>query len=177
MTDSRVPSFTAELASFAATGRLGALRCGASLAELTAQYGAPTAWGRVFHQDRWPRWYSYGSLELILCECRRLKSLSIPVWRGELELPGPGVGELRAVDSRITESRLTAALADADVKWTVLTYPNLHDQRTLRFTPSEGVWIEFVLVDRETYDEPVLDDWLLCKAGFWSRPHDCPKTG
>jgi hypothetical protein len=175
MTDSLVPSFVAELVAFAATGRFGALQHGTSLTEMTEQYGAPAAWGRVFHKDRWPRWYSYGSLQLILCECRRLKSLSIPVWNEELHLPGPGAGELRTVDSRITESQVTAALAEADVKWTVLTYPNLDDQRSLRFEHGEDVFVEFVLVDREAYDEPVLDDWLLHKAGFWSQPHDCPK--
>ncbi|MGC0311862.1 hypothetical protein [Kitasatospora acidiphila] len=176
MTYSPVPPFAAELAALAATGRFGALQYGALLGELAEHYGPPRAWGRVFHQDRWPRWYSYGSLQLIFCECRRLKSISIPVWNGELNLPGPGVGELRTVDSRITESQVTAALAGADVKWTVLTYPNLHDQRTLQVELGEDVRVDFVLVDREAYDEPVLDDWLLCKAGLWGQPHDCPQT-
>jgi hypothetical protein len=175
--DSPDSPFAAELAAFAATGRLGALQVGVLMSELTEWYGKPDAWGRVFHEERWPRWYGYGSLHLVACECRRLASLSIPVWHGELEIPCPGAGELRTVDSRVTESQLTAALREAGVTWSVLTYPNLHDQRTLQCEPTEDTRVEFVLVDRESYDQPVLDDWLLCKAGFWNLSHDCPKTG
>ncbi|MEU6237720.1 hypothetical protein [Kitasatospora sp. NPDC047058] len=163
-----------DLVALAATGALDALRVGAALPELTARYGEPWDGGPVDGFGTGRHWFGWGSLQPVFCRCGRLERLFIPVWHGELELPVPG-GGLRTVDSHVTESVLTAGLTAAGLCWRTVTYENLHDQRTLELTPAEDVWVTFVLTDRENYDDPPLEDWVLNKAGFRGIDHTrCP---
>ncbi|MBP0453035.1 hypothetical protein J5Y04_26330 [Kitasatospora sp. RG8] len=172
-----VSGLVAELTALAATGAMGALRVGAALPGLTARYGEPWDGGPVDGAASGSHWFGWGSLQPVFCRCGLLERLFIPVWHGELELPVPG-GGLRTVDSHVTESVLTAALNAAGLSWRTVTYENLSDQRTLELTPAEDVWVNFVLTDRESYDDPPLQDWVLSKASLWGIDHaNCPETG
>lgn len=162
-----------ELAVLAGTGRLGALHYGAALGDLAAVYGEPEAGGRVYSKERWPRWFGYGSIQLVVCRCRRVDSMIVPAWHRELELPGPAGP--RTVDSRITESHLTAALVGAGCRWETVEYPGLPDQRSLVTEPAEDVRVSFTFTDRESYDSPPLADLILDKVNVWGLSHrECP---
>ncbi|MFD0279370.1 hypothetical protein ACFVHB_36505 [Kitasatospora sp. NPDC127111] len=172
-----VPDFVAELAALAATGALDALRVGVALSGLTARYGEPWDGGPADGSGSGQHRFGRGSLQPVFCRCGRLERLFIPVWHGELELPLPG-GGLRTVDSRVTESVLTAALTAAGLSWRTITYESLPDQRTLELTPAEDVWVSFVLTDREDDDDPPLQDWVLNKASLRRIVHPrCPGDG
>ncbi|MGW3044146.1 hypothetical protein ACWC9T_29820 [Kitasatospora sp. NPDC001159] len=167
--------FLARLTALAATGALGDLYCGASLPELAARYGEPWDGGRIHRDTRWPHHFGWGDVRTVVCRCRQLRSLSLPIWHGELELPLPG-GESVTLDTRIGETALTAALTAAGCAWQTVTYENLPNQRNLEFSPAEEVRVTLVLTDREAYDEPPLEEWVLYKALLWSYDHmDCPE--
>lgn len=170
-----VTAFVTHLAGLAATGGLGGLRYNASLPELAARYGDPWDGGRVHKESRWPHAFGWGDAQTVFCRCRRLRSFSLPVWHGELELPVPD-GGLRTIDTHVTESALVAALTAAHCTWDTVTYENLPGQRTLEVTPAREVRVGLVLTDREAYDEPPLEDWLLHKVVLWGYDHtDCPE--
>ncbi|MEU9077473.1 hypothetical protein ACFYUY_10975 [Kitasatospora sp. NPDC004745] len=167
--------FLARLTAMAATGGLGDFRYNASLPALAARYGDPWDGGRIHRASRWPHGFGWGDVVTVFCHCRRLQSLSLPVWHGDLELPLPG-GALQTLDTRVTESSLVAALTAAGCSWNTVTYENLPDQRTLEVPVAGEVRAVFVLVDREERDAPPLDDWLLHKALLWGYEHtDCPE--
>ncbi|MFC7219255.1 hypothetical protein ACFQLX_13915 [Streptomyces polyrhachis] len=162
-----------ELAALAATGKLGAVQHGVRLADVAAAYGDPVASGRVSTKRRWPHRFCFGGLETVFCRCRMLSSLTVPLWRGELELPGPD--RTRTVASRITESEMTAALRAGGCRWDVVAYETLTDQRALQTAPTEDVRVGLVFTARESRDSPLLDDWILNKVNVWSMTeHECP---
>ncbi|MFJ9772267.1 hypothetical protein ACIRVF_13640 [Kitasatospora sp. NPDC101157] len=166
--------FLARLTEFFATGSLGELRYGAALPELAAHYGDPWDGGRIHRQNRWPHAFGFGDVLTVFCRCRQLRSVSLPTWQGELELPAPD-GGLRTYRTRVAESELTAALLAAGCTWQTVTYENLPGQRTLEFSPAEDVWVALILTDREDRDDPQLADWMLYKAMMWGYDHvDCP---
>ncbi|MFJ2189424.1 hypothetical protein ACIOJE_15980 [Kitasatospora sp. NPDC087861] len=170
--------FLARLTALAATGGLDGfdgLRYNASLPELAAHYGDPWDGGRIHRESRWPHGFGWGDVQTVFCHCRRLQSLSLPVWHGELELPLAG-GGLRTFDTHVTESSLVAALTAAGCRWETVTYENVPDQRTLEVAVAEEIRVAFVLTDREDRDAPPLDDWVLNKALLWGYDHtDCPE--
>ncbi|MFJ8624603.1 hypothetical protein ACIRD3_17405 [Kitasatospora sp. NPDC093550] len=163
------------LTGLATTGGLGDLHCGASLPELAARYGEPWDGGRIHRATRWPHGFGWGDVQTVFCRCRELRSLSLPVWHGELELPLPG-GASVTLGTRVTESALMAALTATGHSWRTVTYENLPDQRNLMFSPAEEVRVELVLTNREAYDEPPLEEFVLHKAVLWDCDHvDCPE--
>ncbi|MFJ9454606.1 hypothetical protein ACIRST_05940 [Kitasatospora sp. NPDC101447] len=167
--------FLTVLTGLVSTGGLGDLRHGASLPELAARYGDPWDGGRIRRDNRWPHGFGWGDVQTVFCRCRQLHSLSLPVWHGELELPRPG-GESVTLDTRVTEAELTAALTAAGCVWQTVTYENLPHQRNLLFSPAEEVRVELVLTNREAYDQPPLEEWVLHKAMLWGYEHvDCPE--
>ncbi|MFJ4480514.1 hypothetical protein ACIQVR_05175 [Streptomyces xanthochromogenes] len=102
--------------------------------------------------------------------------MSIPVWQGEVELAVPGSGRSRSVPSRITESELVAAFSDEGCHWEVIEYERLADQRTLQTSPTEEVRVSFTFIDRESYDAPPGDDWILSNVNVWGLSHrECPE--
>ncbi|MQS11336.1 hypothetical protein F7Q99_03275 [Streptomyces kaniharaensis] len=170
-----VTDFLARVTVLATTGTLGGLRYDASLPELAARYGDPWHGGRIHRESRWPHAFGFGDVQTVFCRCRRLRSFSLPVWQGELELPLPD-GGLGIVDTRVTESALLTALIDAGSVWETVTYENVPGQRTLEFTPVEEVRVGLILTDRDSYDEPPLEDWMLYKVVLWGYAHvDCPE--
>ncbi|MBC9718194.1 hypothetical protein H9Y04_37280 [Streptomyces sp. TRM66268-LWL] len=161
-----------ELARLAATGGMGALSPGAGLADIAAAYGEPEDLGPVSRKARWPRRFGSGSVELLICRCRTLRSLTLSLVLDTVELPGPGPGQ-RTFDAQVTESDLISALVDAGCRWEVREYP--FGQRDLWLSPGEKVRVSFAFVDRETLDDPVSGEWVLAKAGFWTLGHEvCP---
>ncbi|MFF2147882.1 hypothetical protein [Kitasatospora sp. NPDC058190] len=172
---SGAPDFLARLIGLATTGALDELRYDASLPELAAHYGDPWDGGRVHREGRWPHAFGWGDVQTVFCRCRRLRSLSLPIWHGELELPQPAGGSL-TLDTHVGESALTAALTAAGCSWQTVTYENVPGQRTLELAPAAEVRVALVLTDRVGYDEPPLADWLLHKALLWGYDHpDCPE--
>lgn len=185
-----VTDFLARLTALAATGGLDGpdgLRYNASLPELAAHYGDPWDGGRIHRESRWPHGFSWGDVQTVFCHCRRLQSLSLPVWHGELELPVAG-GGLVTLDTHVAESALIAALTSAGCRWETVTYENVPDQRTLEVAVAEEVRVAFVLTDRDGHqardgradregrDAPPPEDWLLNKALLWGYDHtDCPE--
>ncbi|MFI9362061.1 hypothetical protein ACIG5E_13525 [Kitasatospora sp. NPDC053057] len=168
-------TFPRQLAALAASGEYGDLRYDASLPELAARYGDPWDGGRIHKQSRWPHAFGWGDAWTVFCRCRRLRSFSLPTWQGELELPEPH-GELDTIDTRVSESELTAELTAAGCAWETVTYENIPGQRTLEVAPAEEVRVGFVLVDRLDHDQPPLTDWLLHKVSLWGYDHpDCPE--
>ncbi|MFF7989253.1 hypothetical protein ACFZDG_05570 [Kitasatospora xanthocidica] len=168
-------AFLTLLTGLATTGRLGELHYGASLPELAACYGDPRDSGPLRPDNRWPRSFVWGDVPTVFCRCRQLRSLSLSVWLGELEFPQPG-GESVVLDTRVGETDLMAALTATGRPWETVTYETLHDQRNLLFSPAEEVRVELVLTNREAYDEPLLEEWVLCKAVMWGYEHiDCPE--
>ncbi|MYV90608.1 hypothetical protein [Streptomyces sp. SID1034] len=102
--------------------------------------------------------------------------MSIPVWQREVELAVPGSGGSPSVPSRITESELVAAFSDEGCHWEVIEYGRLADQRTLQTSPTEEVRVSFTFIDRESYDAPPGDDWILSNVNVWGLAHrECPE--
>ncbi|MGA5819319.1 hypothetical protein ACPC54_15885 [Kitasatospora sp. NPDC094028] len=168
-------TFLRRLTELAGTGRLGELHYDASLPELATRFGDPYDCGRVHKESRWPHAFGWGDVWTVFCRCRRLRSLSLPTWHGELELPEPGE-EFATYDTRVSESGLTAALTAAGCAWETVTYENIPGQRTLEVAPAPEVRVGLVLVDRIDLDQPPLTDWVLHKVGLWGYDHpDCPE--
>lgn len=172
-------AFAHRLTELATTGGLGAaLRYDASLPELAARFGDPYDCGRVHRDSRWPHAFGWGDVWTVFCRCRRLRSLSLPTWHGELELPEPGE-EFTTYDTRVTESALTAALTAAGCRWETVTYEHIPGQRTLEVAPAPEVRVALVLVDRIDRidrDQPPAADWLLHTVSLWGYDHpDCPE--
>ncbi|MQY10957.1 hypothetical protein SRB5_10710 [Streptomyces sp. RB5] len=162
------------LARLAATGSLGKLRPGARWADIAAAYGEPEDLGPVSRRRRWPRRFGVGSVELLVCRCRALRSLTLSLMLDAVMLPGPGPGQVRSFDPYVSEATLTAAMRDVGCSWTVREYD--FGQRDLRTAPEDDVRVDFAFVDRDTYDGPGADEWTLAKAGFWTMDHaGCPE--
>ncbi|MFF1337662.1 hypothetical protein ACFVYT_07045 [Streptomyces sp. NPDC058290] len=167
--------FVTELARFAATGRLGAFHVGAHLHDLVAVQGEPDCSWPVHKGRRWPHWFHHGSLENVYCRCRLLHSMSVDTWRDALEIPGPGAGESYRGPVSVTESRLTAALADAGVAWRTEWSERLPEQRTLYAEPVPQTMVSFVFVARCCDTEPIAEDWLLHTVSSYALDHrECP---
>ncbi|WP_369229038.1 hypothetical protein AB5J56_00965 [Streptomyces sp. R21] len=163
-----------ELAQLAATGTMGALRPDACWADIAAEYGEPEDLGRVSRKHRWPRRFAVGSVELLFCQCRTLRSLTLSLVLDSVTLPSSNRGPVRSFDSHVTESALASALQDRGCHWEVEEFD--FGQRNLELEPVEDVRVSFAFVDRETYDGPRLEEWILAKAGLWTMSHGvCPE--
>jgi hypothetical protein len=129
------------LAEFGLTGRVGLLHRGASLRDLASAYGPPWDIGRIRSRNRWPHLYSYGDVELVMCRCRLVASISVPTWRDTVQLPPPGPGAPRTVPARVTYAQVVDALAAVGCPWEPL--PELEGQCGLRTEPER---IDFTFV-------------------------------
>ncbi|MEV0094064.1 hypothetical protein [Streptomyces sp. NPDC050738] len=163
-----------ELAQLAATGAVGALRPGARLADVAAAYGEPADLGQVSRKHRWPRRFGAGSVELLFCRCRTLRSLTLSLMQDPVTLPGPGPGQVRRFDAHVTEPALATSMGGRSCQWTVRDYE--FGQRDLELSPAEEVRVSFAFVDRDSHDGPRFEEWTLAKAGFWTLGHGaCPE--
>jgi hypothetical protein len=150
------------LVRFGSVGGIGLLRRGAALRDLVAVHGMPWDIGRIDQRHRWPHLYSYGDVEFVVCRCRIVTSVSVPTWRGTVELPWAETGGFQSVPVHVTYRRLVDGLAAAGCRWEPLQ--PVVGQSGLRTLPER---IEFVFVTDEG-PEP-----LLHGAHSWSLAHDC----
>lgn len=169
--------FVTYLARFAATGRFGDFFVGARLPDLVAAKGEPHWSGRVDEERRWPHWFGYGSLQIVFCRCRLLDTIFVPVWRGELEVPGPGREPARTVPTVVTEAQLTAALTEDGTPWRTRWSPSLPGQRTLLTEPEPGIVVDFTFVAPDEGDPSrEAADWSLYQADTYGLRHGaCPE--
>ncbi|WP_377268666.1 hypothetical protein [Peterkaempfera sp. SMS 1(5)a] len=159
------------MAAFGATGTLGPLRCCAALSDIAAVLGPPMDGGRVSKRHRWPHWFLYESVELVVCRCRLVERIGVPTWHNDCRIPGPQPGAWLSELRGMTYQRLTTALDATDCPWQ-LTYQT-DDQITVSTDPGDAM-VAFTFITRETYDGPELPEPVLYKAHAWRRDHMCP---
>jgi hypothetical protein len=153
------------LAEFGSTGRVGSLHLGADLQELVAVYGMPWDIGRIHKQHRWPHLYSYGDVEFVVCRCRIVASITVPTWRGTLDLPRmkTATGAV-TLPAQVTYSQVVDALTSAHCEWEPLQ--PTPGQQGLRTQP-QGQRIDF------TFTTDAGPESLLHAAGTWYYAHEC----
>ncbi|MFI9202904.1 hypothetical protein [Streptomyces sp. NPDC053048] len=161
---------TRVLAEFGLTAKIGPVGCHASLPELVEALGQPFIGDPVSEGCRWPRWFGYGNLQLVVCSCRLVIQVIIPVWHGEIEVPDARAQTMVSYPSEVTYSQFTAALDAAGCGWR--RGQDFPGQCTVE-TEVDAVRTEFVFVTMEDYDGPLLADPVLNKA-VSSAFHDCP---
>ncbi|GAA2454058.1 hypothetical protein GCM10010388_49970 [Streptomyces mauvecolor] len=99
MPKGRILAMTATriLAEFGRTARIGPIGCNASLPELVEDLGQPFAGDRVYAKSRWPRWFGYGNLQLVICPCRLMVAVSSSFHGCSPMAPGQEDGSFGAV--------------------------------------------------------------------------------
>ncbi|WP_344980635.1 hypothetical protein [Streptosporangium fragile] len=152
------------MTEFGSTGRIGPLRCGASLTDIAAVLGPPWDIGRVSTRTRWPHLFSYGHVELCVCRCRTVTTLSAQTWHDVVELPAARTNTITSLPARLTYRQLTAALDAAGCCWQPVSRQSPGGVE-LRTRPL-GVAFTFRTDDGP---EPLLEN-----ASVWLDPHDCP---
>jgi hypothetical protein len=153
------------LVEFGSTGRVGSLHLGADLQELVAVYGMPWGVGRIGKHHRWPHLYSYGDVEFVVCRCRIVASITVPTWRGALELPrAKAATSAVTLPAQVSYSQVADALTAAHCPWEPLQ--PIPGQRGLRTQPKRQR-IDFTFTT-DAGPEP-----LLHGAGTWYYAHEC----
>lgn len=152
------------LAEFGSSATIGPLHCGATLDDIAAALGPPWDIGRVSKQRRWPHLFSYGDVELCVCRCRRVTMISVQTWRGAIELPLPGTGEVATFAGPLTHTQVTAELDLTGCRFSPVTLHQPPGQSALR-VESTGVTFTF---RTEAGSEPLLES-----AGHWISTHGC----
>jgi len=152
------------LAEFGSTGAIGPLHCGASLNEIAAVLGPPWDIGRVSKRRRWPHLFSYGDVELCVCRCRRVTSVSVQTWRDAIELPAPGSKTTISHPGHLTLTEITAGLDAIGCHAWPRTRDKPPGRLTLRAEPS-GITFTF-----RTDDGP---EPLLEIVSSWIATHEC----
>jgi hypothetical protein len=153
------------LSEFGSTGRVESLHLGADLQELVAVYGIPWDIGRIDKRQRWPHLYSYGDVEFVVCRCRGIASITVPTWRGTLELPKKQTdASAVTLPAQVTYGQVADALAAARCPWEPLQ--PISGQYGLCTQP-QGQRIDFTFTT-DAGPEP-----LLHSAGTWYYAHEC----
>lgn len=149
-------------------GGIGTLRCGARLPELVTELGPPVDLGRVAERHRWPHRFGYDDLELAVCRCRIVTSLSMVVRDGVAPTIPRHAVESAAIPSF---AQVVTALDTAGCPW-VPSARQLPGELTVHTEPAEGMRASFVF---GTEDDRGTDEPVLAKAGAWiTTAHDCP---
>ncbi len=160
------------LAQFGLTARIGPIGCNASLPQLVEALGQPFTGDRVSRKQRWPHWFGYGSLQLVVCGCRLVTMVIVPAGQGEIEVPDARTNAMVTLPSELTYSQLTAALDEAGCSWT--RGQELPGHCSVE-TAVDAIRTSFVFTTTESYDGPALTDPELCKV-VSHVAHDCPPT-
>ncbi|WP_457031635.1 hypothetical protein [Kitasatospora sp. P5_F3] len=153
------------LTEFGRTGLIGPVGCRVPLPELAAALGPPWVGDPVDKRRRWPHWFGYGDLQLVVCQCRLVTMVIVPAWHGEVEYPVAGTFE-----SELPLSTVLARLDALDVPW---TRDDRIDGQCTVLTEPGGVTVSFCFTTRDDYDGPLLADPVLNKVVSHD-PHDCP---
>lgn len=151
----------AVLTQFATTGELGPIRCGTPLNTIAEALGPPWDIGRITQRRRWPHLFSYGDVEICVCHCRTVTTISVQAHRNPVELPNPTTNTLTAYPSRLTWKTITDSLTTAGCRWH--TRPDDLPDRIELHTEPAGVSFTF-----RTGHEPLLE-----QAGHTITTHDC----
>lgn len=153
------------LAEFGRTGLIGPVGCQVPLSSLTTTLGPPWVGERVDKRQRWPHWFGYGDLQLMVCRCRLVTQVIVPAHRGEVEYPGAGT-----FDSELPLSAVLTRLDALGVPWT-------RDDRVAGqcsvLTEPDGIAVGYSFVTLDGYDGPPLADPILAKVVSHDF-HDCP---
>jgi hypothetical protein len=153
------------LTEFGSMGRVGSLHLGADLREPVTVYGMPWDIGRIDNRQRWPHLYSYGDVEFVVCRCRIVASITVPTWRGTLELPRmKTAANAVTLPAEVTYNQVTDALTAAHCPWEPL--PPIPGRLALRTRPGRRR-IDFTFTT-DAGPEP-----LLHGAGTWYHAHEC----
>jgi hypothetical protein len=153
------------LAEFGSTGAIGPLRCGASLNHIAATLGPPWDIGRVSKRRRWPHLLAYGDVELCVCRCREVTTVTVQTWRDTIRLPHAGSAITTTHPGRPTHRQVVSALHETGCRWQPVTLNQPPGQIALQTEPT-GTTFTFGTANTP---EPLLE-----KAGIWTSTHDCP---
>ncbi|MBB4917463.1 hypothetical protein [Streptosporangium saharense] len=152
------------MAGFGATGRIGPLRCGASLPDIAAVLGPPWDSSRISKRTRWPHLFAYGDIELCVCRCRLIISFSIQTWHNPIELLNPRTNTITSFPGHMTYRQITEALDATNCRW-----------RPAPYQFPEGVYLQTIPSDVVfTFRADDKDELLLENAAASINPHDCP---
>ncbi|GAA3424583.1 hypothetical protein GCM10018953_17660 [Streptosporangium nondiastaticum] len=153
------------MAGFGTTGRIGPLRCGASLPDIAAVLGPPWYSGRISERTRWPHRFAYGDIELCVCRCRTVTSISVQTWHDPIELLNTRTNTITFLSGRMTYWQIIGALDAAGCRWRPTPY-RFPGGAYLQTVPSDVV---FTFRTDEDEPEPLLEN-----AAVTIDPHDCP---
>ncbi len=161
------------MAEVGATGGIGVLRCGTSLADVVAALGPAEDLGGLDEPRQGSHRFSCGDVEFIVCRCRLVSTISISTWHDSpLDLPSPESHAVVSFPSRMTFQQVTSALDAIGCRWWLDTrVPDT--QRTVLTEPSAGTWSSFTFSTTDGGDGPVLDDPRLYKVNAWDVAHEC----
>jgi hypothetical protein len=129
--------------------------------------GTPLDGGRIAKRCRWPHRFGYGSVEVVACRCRLVRSFSAPTWGECHKIPGKLLGGL----SGITLPRFIEGLAEVGCDWRLDEH--VADQITLHALLA-GSMVDFIFVLGGAGDEPLLSEPVLYQASAWVPGHECP---
>ena len=152
------------LADFGSTGTIGPLHCGASLNGIAEALGAPRDIGRVSKRRRWPHLFSYGSVELCVCHCRLVTSISVQTWQDSIDLPHSESKKIVSHPGHLTHRQVTSALEAIGCHWQPAARQQPPGQIALQAEPT-GATLTFRTAD---IPEPLLEN-----AGIWTSTHRC----
>ncbi|MEU6743989.1 hypothetical protein [Streptosporangium sandarakinum] len=154
------------MAGFGTTGRIGPLRCGASLPDIAAVLGPPWYSGRISERSRWPHRFVYGDIELCVCPCRIVTPVSVQTWHAPIEPLSTRTNMITSFSGRMTYWQIIGALDAAGCGRRPAPY-RFPGGAYLQAVPS-GVVFTF-RTDDGNEPEP-----LLKNAAVSIAPHDCP---
>jgi len=145
------------LARFGATGALGVLRCGASLADVEKVLGRPQPGGLLsdHEENRWPRTWFYRSAELTVDKDLLITMIVVSTWHpSPVTLPVRERDEYARLRTGVTYGPMTRALDRIGCGW---ERENRYDLETIYLTtkPADDIGVSFVLNASAPGDPPL----------------------
>ncbi|QLE70348.1 hypothetical protein FGW37_00865 [Streptomyces rectiverticillatus] len=155
------------LVPFARTGRIGAVRVGAQLRDVTRELGPPWAEGSSTGADGLPYLYAYGCLEIATCHahCQVIESIVVQTDQATMQWPSREPGRAESFPGYPTHREVVRALSETGCSWDDYAPLTCDDQCAIR-VPASGAIFVFTTEDVE---EPTL-----CNASVADhRPRSC----
>jgi hypothetical protein len=125
----------------------------------------------VHQHSRWPHWFGYGSVQLLVCSCRLVNLIIVPARHTPCEIPGARAGELHVV-APMTYGEIVPAIEAAGSRWEPRDFAGLPEQRTVVTSADRGR-VSFVFATADDHGVSAADP-MLDKIVASARPHDCP---
>ncbi|MEV4439345.1 hypothetical protein AB0K09_10030 [Streptomyces sp. NPDC049577] len=155
------------LIPFTRTGRIGAVRVGAHLEEITEVLGPPWAQGSSTGSDGMPYLHAYGCLELDTCQahCQMIFSVTVQTDWPTMQWPSREPGRVETFPGCPTYSEVLRALSEAGCPWENYEPLTDDDQCAIRVPTSGAIFV----FNTEDGEEP-----MLCSVSVADRrPHSC----